>query len=98
LDHQYFTQTLTTLNLADNGIDAEGTKHLAKALENNNVRLTLFLSLLLHHHYLIQTLITLDLSNNQIGIEGAQHLAKTLENNNVNSSPFSVSFVYIISI
>ena len=78
-------QTLTTLNLCQNGIGAEGIKHLAKALENNNVNMT-FMFFLFYYKSFIQTLIRLHLAENSIGIEGSAYLAKAFENNNVSFS------------
>ncbi len=43
--HHYLSlQTLTTLNLRSNDIDAEGAQHLAQALQNNTVRDVFFFS------------------------------------------------------
>ena len=86
----YFIQTLTTLNLYDNQIGAEGAQHLSDALLHNTVRQKhlFFLSLLLllsypTAFYFIQTLTTLDLSFNQIRAEGAKHLSDALLHNTV---------------
>jgi Ran GTPase-activating protein (RanGAP) involved in mRNA processing and transport len=83
--HLYFcTQTLTTLDLSDNEIGADGAQHLADALRNNTVTVILHSSIsYMHLYFCTQTLTTLDLSDNEIGADGAQHLADALRNNTV---------------
>ena len=77
------SQTLTTLELQYNSIQAAGAKYLADALRINQVtgRLLLLLYSLLAHPS--QTLTTLDLQYSCIGADGAKHLADTLRTNQV---------------
>jgi len=78
-----FTQTLTTLNLWDNGIGDQGAKYLSNALKQNTVGQNL---ILLSHPTIfdfIQTLTKLDLARNQIKDQGAQYLSEALLNNTV---------------
>src|ERR1700722_9978269 len=44
IHHYVSTQTLTMLDLAINGISAEGAQHLAQALQNNKVGKIFFFS------------------------------------------------------
>jgi hypothetical protein len=46
IDHDHLIQTLSTLDLGHNQIDAKEAQHLATALQNNTVRYTFFLSIL----------------------------------------------------
>jgi hypothetical protein len=75
---------ITILNLSNNQIADEGTKHLAKVLPYNTVSINITSTLSLHPYCYIQTITTLDLTNNQIGDSGAQSLFKALEENKVN--------------
>ncbi|CAF0808401.1 unnamed protein product [Adineta steineri] len=83
--------TLTTLNLARNGIDGVGAQYLGDALQHNTTLTTLNLSgngirevgaqhlaAGLRHN---TTLTTLYLQNNGIGDVGAQYLADALQQN-----------------
>ncbi|CAF1241014.1 unnamed protein product [Rotaria sordida] len=68
--------SLTKLNLGLNDMTAQGAQHLFQALKNNT------------------TLTTLDLTGNNILTEGAQYLAQALQNNKVKQFFFS-STVYL---
>lgn len=58
-------QTLTTLNLRNNGIKSEAVRHLAETLWKNMVsNIVLFFSLCLHTVISIKTLSNLDLRGN----------------------------------
>lgn len=77
-------QTLTTLNLAANEIGDEGMRHLANALQMNNVRQMFFFHQShVYQSYLTQRLTTLYLARNQIGNTGARYLADILQTNAV---------------
>jgi Ran GTPase-activating protein (RanGAP) involved in mRNA processing and transport len=80
----HFSQILTTLQLGDNEIGNQGLEYLAKALQQNNVKLISLLhsieSLIAHF---LQTLTTLLLYYNEICAEGAKHLANALQHNKV---------------
>ena len=59
----FFTQTLTTLNLGGTQIGALGAQHISDALRNNTVTLILASSIeYTHARFFTQTLTTLDLS------------------------------------
>ncbi|CAF1274868.1 unnamed protein product [Adineta steineri] len=86
-------QTLTTLDLADNGISVKGGQSLANALQNNTTLTTLDLGSnwigtegAQHVANALQnnkTLTILDLGDNKMGDEGARFLAYALQNNKV---------------
>jgi Ran GTPase-activating protein (RanGAP) involved in mRNA processing and transport len=77
-------QTITQLHLSSNRIGAEGAKHLAEVLRNNQVIHCTSLSIsCMSSHAHMQTITQLDLSGNRIGTEGAKHLAEVLRNNQV---------------
>jgi Ran GTPase-activating protein (RanGAP) involved in mRNA processing and transport len=80
-----FTQTLTTLNLWNNGIGDQGAKYLSNALKQNTVGQNLILLSLSDPTIFdfIQTLTKLDLARNQIKDQGAQYLSEALLNNKV---------------
>jgi hypothetical protein len=82
-------QTITILNLSNNQIADEGTKHLAKVLPYNTVNINIPSALSLHPHCSIQTITTLDLTNNQIGDSGAESLFEALGGNEVTLTFFS---------
>ncbi|CAF1231299.1 unnamed protein product [Rotaria sordida] len=84
-------ETLITLSLWNNQMEALGAKHLAHALRNNTTLTTLYLynnqigdkgtKHLAHALQNNTTLTTLYLYNNQIGDNGAEHLAHVLRSN-----------------
>ncbi len=81
---QFFTQTLTTLELGTNQIGDRGAQHMAVVLQNNMVSLILssytqYISL----HSFPQILTTLVLESNNITDDGVRHLADALQNNTV---------------
>jgi Ran GTPase-activating protein (RanGAP) involved in mRNA processing and transport len=76
-------QTITILNLSNNQIADEGTRHLATVLNQNTVTLIVISSLSLYSYFFTQQITTLDLSNNQIGDIGAESLLKVLKTNEV---------------
>ncbi|CAF1309636.1 unnamed protein product [Adineta steineri] len=86
-------KTLTTLDLADNGISVKGGQSLANALQNNTTLTTLDLGSnwigtegAQHVANALQnnkTLTILDLGDNKMGDEGARFLAYALQNNKV---------------
>ena len=94
----FFTQTLTVLNLESNRIGNDGAKHLADALRTNAVNFILSLHLSrLYPHFSTQTIVALNLRLNKITAEGVRHLAETLRNNMVtlfiySPSTFTFSF------
>ncbi|CAF1108924.1 unnamed protein product [Adineta ricciae] len=83
--------TLTTLDLGDNRLDAEGAQHIADALRTNTTLTTLNLSWngigaegakhIADALGTNATLTTLKLCRNGIGAEGAQHIADALRAN-----------------
>ncbi|CAF1108905.1 unnamed protein product [Adineta ricciae] len=84
-------RTLTTLDLGDNRLDAEGAQHIADALRTNTTLTTLNLSWngigaegakhIADALGTNATLTTLKLCRNGIGAEGAQHIADALRAN-----------------
>ncbi len=94
----FFTQTLTSLDLQQNQIGDEGVQYLTDALKNNQVSFFFFLFFSrFDSHFFIQTLNTLILAKNQIEEKGAEYLANVLENNTVNfclSSSISFTFAF----
>ena len=77
-------QTLTTLDLFNNSIGANGAGDLAEALRVNRVRWRLLCGLHTSSHEYPQTLTKwLDLYSNGIGGEGAGHLGEALKVNQV---------------
>jgi hypothetical protein len=90
----YFTQTLTTLNLDDNEIGALGVQHLSEALKHNTVsQVVVYICVVLVFLLISQTLTTLNLNGDQIGAVGAQHLNEALRHNTVSTI---VRFIYFI--
>ena len=80
----FFTQTLTELNLYENKIGAEGAKYLSGALRVNKVS-PIFSSSTQKAQidFFTQTLTHLNLWDNQIGAQGAEQLADALRENRV---------------
>ncbi len=74
------------MKLYSNQINDEGARHLADALQQNQVLYQPFI--LECTHYFIQTLTTLDLWYNDIGKHGARYLANALQQNQVIFSAF----------
>jgi len=77
----YSTQTLTTLEISTNFIGDQGIQHLANALKQNNVTLSLIFSLYCSLPSFIQTLTIFSLNYNKISDQGAQYLADALQQN-----------------
>ena len=82
----FFTQTLTELNLSWNQIRAQGAKDLCHALREKGVRRIFSSSTQkTHTDFFTQTLNTLDLQWNKIGDEGAKYLSHALRVNRVST-------------
>ena len=83
---EFSTQTLTTLDLSENGIGDEGAQHLADGLRKNKVSMIGFRCVSYKRVEIsTQTLMALYLQVNKIGEEGAQRLADVLRTNTVSS-------------
>ena len=75
----FFTQTLTELNLYENKIGAEGAKYLSGALRVNTVsRIFSSSTQKTHSDFFTQTLNTLNLQYNKIRAQGAKRLPDAL--------------------
>ena len=80
----FFTQTLTELNLGLNEIGEKGAEHLSAALRNNTVsRIFSSSTQKTQKDFFTQTLNTLELRRNQIGAKGVEHLSAALRTNTV---------------
>ena len=91
-----FFQTLTTLVLRYNNIQAAAAKHLADALRSNGV---IYSHSPFFHYRLLrssQTLTTLYLCNNSISTAGAKHLADVLATNQVSRCLYPSSILYFL--
>lgn len=94
------TKAITTLNLCETDLGAEGVTHLADALEINRVR-RVICSHPAHpsSSFLYKTLHNLDMQVHGLGAEGIRPLAKALEVNQVRSmAPVYPRFLYVFNI
>ncbi len=75
---------MTILDLTGNEVGDEGVKHLANALQQNQVTQNVpSFAISPFILYFSQTLTILNLSSNEIGDEEAQHVANALKHNQV---------------